>query len=1350
MSPFTPIKDVPKPDGSLWTDEQWQAISARGKHILVAAAAGSGKTAVLVERMIRQITDVEHPIDVDRLLVVTFTNAAAAEMKKRIGEALEKELSKDPHSLYLKRQLTLLNQASISTLHSFCLDVLRSYYFQLDIDPKFRLAEDTEIVLIKEEVLEELFEERYSRTDDEQFFKLVDSFSSDRSDQDLQALVLQLYEFSRSHPFPYEWLKELISYTDKDRVEKWTSEILSLIRQELRGLLNDLERAFMMTQAPDGPGAYGTNIEEDLQVIHSALNACQHSWEDAFEAFNQLSFGRLKSIKSDEVNAHLQLLVKEIRDRCKKTFTSIKEEYFQRSLEEMRQDLSQMEPVLGALVELVIEFEQLFSSTKRSKAMMDFSDLEHGCLAILMEEGSTLDELRPSEVALRYKQKFSEILVDEYQDTNLVQESILKLISVDEADHGNVFMVGDVKQSIYRFRMAEPTLFLEKYKHFASITFSYHGESSHGGLESKVGYEGLSRSNVPTDETSGWKIDLARNFRSRAQVLDGTNYLFKQIMNEQVGEIEYDEDAALKLGASYPEEELPIELALIERDTALADESAGDENGYEGWNGQDGDEQDDEETGSFEPHVDEAELEAVQLEARYMAGKIKELIGTKPENAFQVYDPKHKLYRPIRYKDIVVLLRASSVWAPAILEEFKQQGIPGYAELTTGYFEATEVAIMVSLLKIIDNPYQDIPLASVLRSPIVGLQGEELARVRVADKKGSFFDAVRTFLEQNKPQVENDSDQAEEYANTQSEKQSQASDLQLYDKLTDFTQKLKRWRGRARHGSLADFIWQLYQDTGYYDFVGGMPGGNQRQANLRALYDRARQYESTSFRGLFRFLRFVERMQDRGSDLGTARALSEQEDVVRIMTIHKSKGLEFPVVFVAGLGKMFNQSDSKKKLLLHKELGLGSKFIDIDKRISYPTLPYQLIKLKMQQELLAEEMRVLYVALTRAKEKLYLLGSLRDVRKKVAQWAQQLETDGWTLPDALRSKAKTFLDWIGPAVIRHKGARPVLALVEDAMQGIQEIHSYSDSDSNLPWLNDQSQWRIEVVSPYHLVAGKGLLQELDQMKLQALANKEALVRGATDLQQEVAKKLEWSYPFLHATVTKSKQSVTELKKHYQWLLENQEVHHSLQESRETEAYLKPVKPDRPNFMQDRTLTSAERGTAMHTVMQHIELGKLHTEDELSSFIEQLVVQEKLTKHEAESVSLKQLMTFIHSDLNLLIGQADYLQREVPFTISVPAVNIYTEWTQDQEERIIIQGIIDIVCKVEGKWMILDYKTDRISDRYKDGFNEAKSVLQERYGTQIELYAQAIEEIWKVSVDRKLLYFFDGGHVLEVD
>ena len=1251
---------TPKPEGSTWTDDQWKAITASGQDILVAAAAGSGKTAVLVERLIRKIVSKENPVDVDRLLIVTFTNASAAEMRSRIGEALEKELKEQPTSLHLRRQLSLLNRASISTLHSFCMNVIRKYYYQIDIDPGFRIANDTEAVLLRDEVMEELLEENYSQENNERFYDLVDRYSNDRSDMELQEMIRKLYEFSLAHPKPDEWLDGMVTMYEVEGKDfddlPFLPFLLSDISLQLNGVKESLLKALDLTKEPGGPAPRAETIEADLEQVNRLIYTSTHSWIALYEDFQTLVFKTAKSCKGDEYDANLLKIVTKIRDDAKKQVKMIKDELFSRQPQNFMKDLHEMKPSIETLVGLVKDFSKKFSLMKLEKGLVDFSDLEHYCLQILSHSDSRIEELIPSQVALEYRQQFEEVLVDEYQDTNMVQESILQLVTKEDEKIGNMFMVGDVKQSIYRFRLAEPFLFLSKYKRF----------------------------NTQTGET-GLRIDLSKNFRSRSEVLDGTNFLFKQIMGETIGEIEYDDDAELKLGATYPENDLmAAELLVIDR------------NGQGEESSTTSDEDSDEQEESM-VLFNQAELETAQLEARTMATKIKQMVTDQ----FQVYDRNLGHTRNITYRDIVILMR-SMPWASQIIEEFKQQGIPVYANLSKGYFEATEVAIMMSLLKVIDNPYQDIPLASVLRSPIVGLDANELALIRIHEKKANFYEAIKEYIRLG------------------------VSTEPTYQKVKAFYDQLNEWRRRARLGGLSELIWQLYRETQFYDFVGGMLGGKQRQANLRALYDRARQYETTSFRGLFRFLRFIERMQDRGDDLGTARALGEQEDVVRLMTIHSSKGLEFPVVFVAGLSKQFNMMDLNKKVLLDKELGLGSKYVNPKLRISYPTLPMMAIKKKMKLEMIAEEMRVLYVALTRAKEKLILVGTVKDLDKQFNKWQQELTNQEWLLSEAERAKAKSYLDWVGPALIRHH--------CSEILRGEHSINRIPDAIFNHP-----AKWEIRIIQTDELQEMINEEEKHNEPYVNALENSdEVLVES--EFKDQIEQRLSWKYSHQSAANHRSKQTVTEIKRQKESIEENSD--HSF-----IRKFKAPL-ADRPRFMQQKSLTPAERGTAMHMVMQHVSLMAEITIASIREQVARMVHVELLTAEQAEVIDYDGIVSFFETEIGFRLIQSSESKREVPFSVGIPAKEAYPEWQDKEDENVLIQGVIDCIFEDDNGMVLIDYKTDTISGRFRS-FEEAKPVLEERYRVQLALYGKAIEHIWKKPLKERYLYFFDGGYLLKV-
>ncbi|MFD2042728.1 helicase-exonuclease AddAB subunit AddA [Ornithinibacillus salinisoli] len=1236
-----------------WTKEQEEAIYTDGSDVLVAAAAGSGKTAVLVERIIQKLLKKENPVDIDSLLVVTFTNAAAQEMRNRVGLALEKALEVDPTSVHLKKQLSLLQRASISTLHSFCLDVVKQYAYLLDIDPGFRIANDMEADLMQQEVMDELFEEWYGAEGEEQerFFAVVDRFSSDRSDGDVENLVLSLYTFAIQNPWPSQWLDQLAEVYDiadnwKEEDLTWLDIIKQEVTNQFEALQQEMDLALTLTQDPEGPEQYKEAVESDMAMLSEAKSLLE-SWDGLQEYLATSKFIAL-SRKSSECDEGKKNKVKALRESYKKRWNKMKGGWFSRKLSHHIDDMRELAPVIKSLTELVKEFHIRFTKLKKEKAVVDFSDLEHYCLQLLIDETSTASQPIPSSVAKSLQNQFSELLVDEYQDTNLVQETILTMIS-DQVGSGNMFMVGDVKQSIYRFRHAEPSLFIEKYKRFAK------------------------------EDQVGKRIDLASNFRSRELVLVGANYIFRQILDEELGEINYDKDAELiygnKMYDTLPYAEPNPELVIVDRQKPEEKEDPADEE---------------------ENYQD---LEKAQLEARAYAEKIKGWIGQKERAPLQVFDKTTEQQRDVQYRDVVILLR-SMTWAPTIVDELKKQGIPVYAELSTGYFEAIEVKIMLSFLKIIDNPRQDIPLASVLKSPIVGLNEDELASIRLADRKHTYYDALQKYQREN--------------AN------------ELTEKVMRFLNKLEQFRLASRQGALSELIWQIYRETGYYDFVGGMPGGRQRQANLRALYDRARSYETTSFRGLFRFLRFIERMEERGDDLGAARALSEQEDVVRIMTIHKSKGLEFPVVIVGAMEKQFNLQDLNKRYLLHKDLGFASKYIDPVKRITYPTIYFDAMRQEKLRELLAEEMRVLYVALTRAKEKLVMVGNVASFEKKQEKWQKMLDHSEWIMPAHFRMESKTYLDWVGPALIRHQETD--ILRTEDIQDAVlDEIRI------------DPSRWDVSIIHGSDLVNLEESSVEADMQLKEKISKWQPIELEDEALDSFVHDRLSYTYPYEEAARSRVKQTVTEIKRQRE-----------IKDEYSAEQLITPFQAPivrKPVFMQkEKKLSAAERGTAMHTVMQHISFAKQMDSREILAFIETLIEKEILLRQEADIIDVSAIEKFFKTNIASYMLEQSTIYREVPFSITLPANEVYANWQSETNEQIMLQGVLDCVIPKDDGWIILDYKTDAISGEITESLVDK---LVKRYETQLSLYRYALERIWKQPVKETYLYFFSKQLLVKV-
>ncbi|WHH57448.1 helicase-exonuclease AddAB subunit AddA [Petroclostridium sp. X23] len=1245
-----------------WTPEQLAAITTSGCNLLVAAAAGSGKTAVLVERIIKKITDDKNPVDIDRMLIVTFTNAAATEMRERIGAAIIKALEKKPESRQLQKQLTLLHKASITTIHSFCLEVIRNNFHCIDLDPNFRIAHETETVLLKIEALEELFEERY-QTDPIQpeFIRLVECYGGSIDDSMLQDMVFALYDFVQSAPWPKMWLhQQAEAFNLPEHIDfaetAWGKVLMRSLRIELQGFLNILKTAENIILQSEGLQPYHTNIVDDIHNINLLISKCAGTWDELYDAFTGTEFSRLARC-GKEADKEKQEQVKNIRDEVKKRLKKVKEEVFCAISREITGDLRNLYPLMQCLCDLVMEFDDRYAYKKKEKALVDFNDLEHFCLEILTGQDAD-GNMIPTKTAEDLQQRFEEILIDEYQDSNMVQEVIMNVISRKNIDKPNIFMVGDVKQSIYRFRQARPELFLDKYMRYS-------------------GDEGMPER----------RIRLYKNFRSRKEVIDGVNFIFQQMMSKDVGELEYDEVEALNFGAHFDSEESsdvsvggPVELHLIDLKHDEDDRTFTQPN----------DDVEDEEMNEQE----EEQPDQIQCEARIVAKRIKQLMSAdETGTVHKIYDKNAGGYRTVAFKDIIILLRTTRNWADIFVEELGMQGIPAYADTGTGYFKTVEIKTMMSLLQIIDNPMQDIPLLSVLRSPIASFTPEELIDIRLVDKECSFYECMK------KLSIEDSN--------------------QTAHKTQKFLDRLAHWRKNAGHMSTDELIWYLYTDTGYFSFVGVMPGGEQRQANLKILFERARQFEETSYKGLFNFINFINKLKSSRGDMGSAKILGENENVVRIMSIHKSKGLEFPVVFVCGTGKQFNMQDMNKSILLHQDLGFGPEFVDHERRIAYPSVPKQALKYKIKLESLSEEMRILYVAFTRAKEKLIITGCIKGLEKTAAAWCKSLETIGAKLPEYEKMKAKSYLDWIGPIVVKHKDGK----LLRNTA-GVDQEHALIDHDST---------WDIKLWTKKDAM---GIQQEMEQKEQELLQHLEQDAEAEHGYyQDEIDKRLSWQYSYKVSEMLPTKMSVTELKRHF-----NAEL---------ADEYAMPIfiptLIKKPLFMEEsKGLNAAERGSAMHFVMQHLKLDKIASVQELSQQLKEMVGMELLTEQQAGVVDVRKIRRFFDSPLGQRLLNADEVNREIPFNIELKSTELHKELDEEiyGEESILLQGMIDCYFEEQDELVLVDYKTDYVPDGDMD-------IIKERYRVQIEYYAKALESITCKRVKERYIYLFWNGETLSM-
>lgn len=1249
-----------------WTDEQLLAIETRGKNLLVAAAAGSGKTAVLVERIIKIITDDNNPVDIDKLLVVTFTNAAASEMRERIGDAISKKLEEMPNSKMLQRQLALLNKSNITTIHSFCLDIIKNNFHLIDLDPGFRIGDETECTLIKQDVLIELFEDKYDK-EDEDFLNLIEAYCTNRDDERLKEIVLKLYNFSMSGPWPSVWLREKaqeFNINSLDELEKasWYKVLKESLYLDLNNAKNGLDEAIKICEEDSDLAPYLLNLKPELNGIENAINSLNLNLEQIYKAIKDIEFAyRIKTVKKGLGDELDKKKVKSLRDDVKKKINQIKGGVFSVSLDETLNGIKNMYPIIKSLTELVIEFSDRYVKKKMERVILDFNDLEHLCLKILTcndENG----EVYASSVAQKFREKFEEVLVDEYQDSNNVQETIISMVSRKDLDNPNVFMVGDVKQSIYRFRQAKPELFLEKYN-------SYSEE----------------------DNKKNRKIMLYKNFRSREEVIKGVNFIFKSLMSKTVGELDYTDKEALNLGASYDEinkdnvyfqDNEFIDLDKIEVSGALELHILDKSSDFEYEKNEINDEDDKE-------NDNEEDLSAVAIEARIIAKRIKELINPSDGKCFMVFDKNLNRYRKITYKDIVILLRSTKNWADTIVEELSFGGIPVYADINTGYFQTIEIRTIMSLLHIIDNPMQDIYTIASMRSPIFAFTSEELADIRILNRDNYFYLNVKDIAE----------DVYDERINKS-----------LKDKCVYFIEKIGSWREKSLYMPIDEFLWYLYSDTSYYGYVGAMVNGIQRQANLRILFQRAKQYEQTSFKGLFNFINFINKLRKSSGDLGTAKILGENEDVVRIMSIHKSKGLEFPVVFLSGCGKQFNLRDINDSLLFHEELGIGADCIDIKKRIRYTTLQKYAIKKKFKLETLSEEMRILYVALTRAKEKLIITGSSYNLQKDIdACYKAGVKGFNKVIPSELL-KQKSYLKWIMTALIKHKDG-------DILRQGKNEFVEISD---------DLSSWKIN----FHKKSDFGVENVEDSIEKKNISIL-SLNYSNFEVDEEIRKRLEFRYKYRDVCSVPSNISVSDIKKAEEEIFEPQAENLFSEEKNRK----------KPKFiMEEKGLSKAEKGTAMHFVMQKLDLNKVNLLNEIKEQIKNMFEKGLITKDEEESINIFKIQKFFKSNLGqrLLKAYKENKQvfRELPFITEIPVKRIEKDLIDKifNNEKLRLQGIIDCFFEEDDGIVLLDYKTDYVEN------GKEKEIL-DKYRVQIDLYTETLERVIGKKVKERYLYLF---------
>lgn len=1222
-----------KPANEIFTDKQWQSIFDGGDNLLVAASAGSGKTAVLVRRVIEKIRS---GLNINELLIVTYTEAAASEMKERIQTALQEAVNLDAAmQQHYAKQLTLLPTANISTLHAFCLRVVQRFYYVIDLDPRFRmLTDETETLLLKEEVWEMLRDGYYKNDQEENqdlFYRLTANFSNDRSDAGLTDLIFSLYEFARVNPNPEQWLKDLVSAYQVEHLEESTlyQDVMKpLIEKNLHDSYTAYQSAIVLAEGEEAFKKLQDLLRKEFEVAKKLAQLFSGSrLQEFYQELQLLRFDRFSGSRKAEFKETSDE-IKRYRDAAKASLLEIKEQYFATEPNEQVHLMQEAAVFVGALAEIEANFIKAYSKRKRTEGLVDFNDLEHFAYAILTK----ISENGTQEASSYYRSLFKEVLVDEYQDVNRLQEAILENLRTPDGQKGNLFMVGDVKQSIYSFRLADPTLFIEKYEAYA-------------------------------DEDGGRRIILAENFRSRKEVLDFTNLIFSQLMDRSVGQITYDEEAMLVNGyQDFPDDaSFKPELLVFEKGEHFDSEAIEDKT--------------------------DGELYLTAL-------KIREL----HDSGFQIYDKKDKIMKPIKYQDIV-LLTPTKKNNLVILDIFKQLGIPLEVNDAQNYFQATEIQTILSLLQLIDNPYQDIPLAAVLRSPIVGLTEKELAEIRIIDRENSYYQAVK------------------EYALLREDA--------LTEKLTSFLEQMTRWRKTARREAISELLWQIYDETAYLDYVMGLPSGKQRHANLLALVERAKTYESSSFRGLYQFMRFIEKMREKDKDLAEPLVDSE-EDAVKVMTIHASKGLEFPVVFLLDSTKTFNMQDLRERYVFDEKAGIGIKYLDQDLRVLHDTMPYEAIKQIKLQKLLSEEMRKLYVALTRAEQKLYIVGSYKDQAAMINSWRKNADSRRLVLDEKLRlSMGGSFMDWIGMSLFRHPKMDMYQNEYPHAKMNYLETHPGDFAITTATLSEIEEQLAKIIVRPS-----------------QETSHDTVLAGDAKKLKE----RLEFEYAFPQATHTTSYQSVSEIKRIFEDP-DNQSEGQMLLTPQDTtvEAIYRYTQEElaKPNFLQKKQPTGADIGTATHTLLQLLSLDQVPTKENIQELIDQLVRKRLLLPEVAEKIDVKQIIDFFKTSLGQeLLTNNERVHREEPFAMLLPADQIFTRYDQTNDE-ILIHGIVDGYIEYDDHLVLYDFKTDYVGSQ-----KNVKNIV-ERYIGQLRLYKDALEKSLEKPVDHTYLVLLRNNQIVEV-
>jgi|LSQX01.1.fsa_nt_gb ATP-dependent helicase/nuclease subunit A len=1226
-----------------WTEEQKQIIGLRNSNILVSAAAGSGKTAVMVERIIELIKKGE---DIDKFLVLTFTKAAAAGMKQRIQKSLMKAAqAKEGNVNHLRRQLSLINRAMITTIDSFCMDLVKKNFHLADVDPDFRVGDQSELTILLQEAIDEALEEEYEKiNDNDSFRKLVEGFTGNRGDEDLSRIILTLYRFILSFPDPFPWLWDSVEKLNIRGEElqnsNWLDEIKSYFLLLLDGAKDYIRTAIEICLEPHGPGLYMETLQKDMDLVDGLIGLLETDMGEFMRAVKEFKAPKAPPFREKdhpEVDVEKQVEVggsknnRSLRIKYKSIIDSIKNDLpHDLDYDRYAREIREMYGTMTALRDLIIKTDEYYKEKKKENSLVDFNDLEHLALKIL----------RNPETASYYRKKYKYIFIDEYQDSNGLQEAIINQIKRED----NLFMVGDVKQSIYRFRLADPGIFNSKYRAF------------------KEDIE------APGGKKANRAIDLNKNFRSRDEILKAVNFIFGKIMTRELGEVDYDEKAALNTGSDFPGS-VPVELNIIHKNSHREDLNSNKD-----------EETRDEELKS-EADLEIESMETAELEALFAAQRIKDLVKE------EIYTSGKGEARKTEYRDIVILLRSVAGWAGIFEDRFNREGIPFYYDGGKGFYETLEVKIILNLLKLIDNTRQDIPLLSVMRSPLGNFTTEELLEIRLSHPEEKYFTQALN-----------------KYIRSACEG-GEASDLA--QRLKSFMDKIYDWNYRSRYMHLNDLIWDILTETNYYNFAGALPNGKVRQANLRMLADLASDYDKTSMRGLFKFLRYVEKLAKGSEDRGQAKTLGEKDNVVRLMSIHKSKGLEFPVVLICGLNKQFNLQDTKNKILLHKDYGIAPKYVNVDERTERETLARTAIRLKIKKENISEEMRVLYVAMTRPIDRLIMAGTVSKLENKHPNWRR-----GYSKYAVY--KGLSYMDWICGCLFERTSFDKFNEIMKEGR-----------------WKN----WNLNMIRPYDL--SLNAKEETDTKISKIAGMKDFKKKENSPHCREIDRRLSFKYPHGASVHIPAKLSVTELKN-----LGSKEFT-KLRYHIPTLVDVFKYDDRDERFIIDKDIKGAEVGTLLHFVMEHLNLRGDLKKPSIIKTINQMKEKKLLTEAEADiaiNTYAEKIEDFFKKDLGRRIINSNCVYREAPFVLKKHAKEVMEALSE--EDLILVQGIIDCYFIEDGEAVILDYKTDRIDERANICSQINK--LTEEYRDQVLLYREAVEKLTGLRVKEAYLYFFSIG------